>query len=270
MSRLAGRVPAPVLGGLIAAALVVVAVVVILVTDDPEGSTLPPRDPGEPRVDWGEPESGDPTALVMVLHGGGWQASDAEYESQRGVAEGLQDEGYATVRVGYDEGATGLEQIEEIYEEGRRRYPDLPICVNGISAGGHLGLMLATREPDLDCVITTAAPTDLTTLAEQGGRDAYDAAVEAFGKDKLATYSPVRFADQIQAEVMMVVAESDPTVPAEQGREMARALPDAELIVLPPGPVPAVSAHFGGVAEGSEQDAIERELAFLQQATQGS
>jgi acetyl esterase/lipase len=270
MRRIAGRVPGAWLGALGGVALAAVIVALVVLTDDTPESDLPPREPGEPRLDWGEPEDEDPVALVMVLHGGGWEPSDSEYRNQEPVAENLQKEGYATVRVGYDEGATGFQQIEDVYAEGQRRYPNLPICVNGISAGGHLGLMLATREPDLDCVITTAAPTDLTTLGKQGGREAYAAAVEAFGMNQLATYSPVRFADQIEAKILMVAAESDPTVPADQSREMAEALPSAELIILPPGPEPALSAHFAGVAEGAELEALERQLAFLEEATQAS
>jgi hypothetical protein len=50
----------------------------------------------------------------------------------------------------------------------------------------------------------------------------------------------------------------------EQGRELKQALPSAELLVLPPGPVPFV--HGLGVTQSSVQDAEQRETAFLQQA----
>jgi acetyl esterase/lipase len=226
---------------------------------------------GGARVAWGEP-TGDPKGLVMLIHGGGWQPSDSEYEQQRQNARSLQDQGYATVAIGYDEGAKGFRQVVEVYKEAREQYPNLPICASGISAGGHLALMLAVREPDLDCVLALAAPTDLTTLAEDdpSGDEAYRAAVKAFGEDRLAEFSPLRYADRIKAKVLMIIAESDPIAPVAQDRKLAAALPGAELVVLPPGPLSVPFAHFGGVQEDAQNVVIEEDLNFLEMATEGS
>jgi acetyl esterase/lipase len=226
---------------------------------------------GGARVSWGEPASGNPKAVVMLLHGGGWQPSPAGYEGQKKSAPVLQDQGYATVAIGYDAGAKGFRQIVEVYKEARRQYPDLPICASGISAGGHLALMLATREPDLDCVMALSSPVDLTTLAEQDPEDeeSYDAAVKAFGAGKLATFSPVRYADRIRAKVLLIQAEDDPLVPVEQADELKRALPDAQVLILETGDTPAVFAHGGGVQEDAQNTVIEREFDFLQQSTVG-
>jgi dipeptidyl aminopeptidase/acylaminoacyl peptidase len=228
-------------------------------------------EPGMPRVSWGEPGDGDPAGLIMLLHGGGWQPSRAGYEEQRQNAGRLQDLGYATVAIGYSEGARGFRQIQDVYSEARRRYPDLPICASGTSAGGHLALMLATREPDLACVVDLSGPIDLRTLAEQDEEDdeAHREAVKAFGKDELAKYSPVRYADRIKAKVLMIIAEADPVNPVEQGDELERALPDAELLVLPEGPVQAPFSHFGGVTPEAQDEVVQRQLAFIQEATQG-
>lgn len=223
------------------------------------------------RVTWGEPPGGHPAGVVMLIHGGGWQPSPSGYEEQKANAKVVQGQGYATVAVGYDAGAKGFRQITDVYEEARARYPGLPICATGISAGGHLALMLATRQPDLTCVITLAAPTDLTTLGKQDahGDEAYQAAIAAFGRDQLATFSPVRYADRIRAKVLMIEGETDPIDPVDQGRELARALPGAQLLVLPPGPVPVEFAHYGGVQPGAQNTVIQREFEFLKQATQG-
>lgn len=224
--------------------------------------------PGAARVSWGEPS--DPKAVVMLIHGGGWQPSDSGYEEQKANAENFQDQGYATVAIGYDEGAKGFRQVVDVYREAQRRYPDLPICASGISAGGNLALMLATREPDLTCVVALAAPTDLTSLAEQDpeGDEAHQAAVKAFGKDQLAKFSPVRYADRIKAKVLLILSESDPVDPVDQGEELARVLPDLELLVLPPGPVQAAFAHWGGVQPDAQQIVVERVVEFLDAATQ--
>jgi dipeptidyl aminopeptidase/acylaminoacyl peptidase len=226
-------------------------------------------DVGSARVSWGEPEDGKPTALVMLIHGGGWRASESAYEEQKANAKNFQREGYATVAIDYAPGAQGFRQIEDVYGAARQRYPGLPICASGISAGGHLALMLAAREPDLTCVLTLVAPTDLTTLVAQDpeGDEAYNAAVRAFGNNGLAKFSPVRYADRIKAKVLMVVAEDDPVVPADQGRELAQALPSAQLIVLPPGPDQAQWAHFAGVQPDAQNLVIERDFDFLKEAT---
>jgi acetyl esterase/lipase len=225
---------------------------------------------GGAQVSWGEPDDGHPTALVMLIHGGGWRASESGYEDQKTNAATFQREGYATAAIDYDDGAKGFRQIVDVYKAARERYPGLPICASGISAGGNFALMLATREPDLDCVLALVPPTDLTSLAEQDpeGDEAYRAAVTALGKDQLAKFSPIRYANRIKAQVLLVVAETDPIVPADQGRELAQALPGAQLLVLPPGPVHAEWAHFGGVQPDAQNIVLERDFEFLKQATQ--
>jgi dipeptidyl aminopeptidase/acylaminoacyl peptidase len=221
------------------------------------------------RVSWGEPDGGDPTAVMMLLHGGGWQRSDSGYEEQKANAKVVQEQGYATVAVGYDAGAKGFQQVVDVYKAARERYPDLPICAVGISAGGNLALNLAAREPDLDCVVSLSAPTDLTTVAQQDpqGEEAYKAAVEAFGKNALVKFSPVRHADQIKAKVLLIAADTDPIVPAAQSRELAQALPGVQLVDLPAGPDQVEWAHFGRVQPDAQQIVIQREFDFLKQAT---
>lgn len=202
-----------------------------------------------PRVTWGNPPEGqDPKAVVILLHAGGWQPSLEGYREQVQFGEQLQTGGYATVAIGYSAGAEGFREVEHIYQEARHRYPGVPICAMGASAGGNLSLMLATREPDLACVISVAGPTDLTTLAEQGSKQGEEYAVTAFGRDHLAEFSPVRFADEIHAKVLMVMARNDPLVPFQQALELKQALPSAELNVLPPGDVGFVHSSVDGDA----------------------
>ena len=222
------------------------------------------------RVYWGEPSSGDPIAVLMLLPGGGWERNPTEYEGQVQAGKSLNGQGYATVAVEYDSGIKGFKQIEAVYKAAKKRYPDLPICANGISAGGHWALMLATRAPDLACVEALAAPTDLTTVAQQdpSGDEVTSAALTAFGQGGLARWSPVNYANKIKAKVLLIAAESDPVVPANQSRELAQALPGAQLMVVPPGDVPVPWAHYGGVPADAQNEVITRELDFLKQAIQ--
>jgi acetyl esterase/lipase len=257
------------IGGAVGVVAIVVAVIAATSSDPPP--PLPPdeRGPGEARVAWGEPDDGDPRGVVMLIHGGGWERSPTEYQTTKNLGPPLNDEGYATVAIGYDEGEVGFRQIEAVYDKARKRYPGTPICALGISAGANLSLNLAAREPDLDCVIGMATPTDLTTLAEQGGKLAHDQAVAAFGRDRLEEFSPALHADEIQARVLLIAAESDPVVPADQSREFGEASPAAEVDVYPAGDFPVFWAHNGGVEEGANEDVAEQEVAFLDEATKG-
>ena len=257
------------LGGGLAAALAIVAVVSGCGSSNggADLSACKNRSRGLPTVTWAIPTP-NPSAVVILLHGGGWQPNPGGYRAQVKYGKAIQAGGAVTVAVGYGTGATGLRQIEDVYSKARRCFPNAPICAVGDSAGGNLALMLATREPDLSCVIARAAPTDLTALAAQGGSETHQLALDAFGEQGLAKFSPVRRADAIHARVLVIMAESDPLVPAAQGRELKRALPDAELIVLPPGPAPFV--HGLGVTPSALQAANQREVAFLGQAAPAS
>jgi acetyl esterase/lipase len=221
---------------------------------------------GTPIVKWGEPEHGPPKGVVILLHGGGWRSSRAGFEQEMPFAKTLQARGYATVVIGYSSGIRGFREIEDTYAQVQRRYAGLPICAHGISAGGHLALMLATREPDLDCVVDLVGPADLTTLADQGGAEVQQLAVNAFGKDGLARWSPIAYTRRIKAKVLMVMAQTDPVVPAEQGPEFAKAFPSVKLVMIPPGSVSVWWMHGATVPPGSEEGVVKRQEAFIAQA----
>jgi dipeptidyl aminopeptidase/acylaminoacyl peptidase len=229
-----------------------------------------PKGSGGAITKWGSPAGNqDPKGVVMLLHGGGWQPSRTAFESEFPTAQGLQQAGLATVVVGYDEGATGFQEIEHVYSKARQRYPDLPICVHGISAGANLGLMLAAREPDLSCVLAIAAPTDLTTLKDQGGTEAYDLAKAAFGEDQLAKFSPVRYADQIDAKVLLLNGESDPIVPVAQAQEFVRARPETQVDIIPNGSTPLQFLHGATVDATAGRAALLRGYEFIVDSLNG-
>lgn len=233
----------------------------------------PPASPGKPRAVWGRPPDGlSPRGLVILIHGGGWRGIDPEaFRQTLAVATLVQRLGYATLTVDYRQGAAGIADVNSFYREARRRVgPHLPICAYGSSAGGHIGLMLAVENPDLNCVIDLAGPTDLPALRRDGhGSAAYDIALHAFGADTLARLSPALHAASINAKLLLVYAKDDPLVPVAQAREMARADPRAQLIVLPPGRAGFVHTGVGapvadtGVSLTALRDAQRAEIDFL-------
>jgi acetyl esterase/lipase len=211
---------------------------------------------------WGEPAGVAPRGVVLLLPGGGWQPpSPASYRQEEALGTLIQRGGFATVTVEYGPGVAGFHQIESVYAEARRRYPGVPICALGLSAGGHLALMLAIHHQGLDCVIDLAGPTDLRTLAKQGSPLVYQGAVKAFGSGALGSWSPVRHAHAIDAKVLMVYAANDRIVPLAQADELKRVLPDAGLVVLPRGSAAFVHSRVDPAALAR---ASRRQEAFLE------
>jgi acetyl esterase/lipase len=211
----------------------------------------------------------------MLIHGGGWSGiNPAAFQSEVAIAPIFNALGFETMAIEYRKGALGVHDIQAAYDRARKRFGrKLPICAVGPSAGGHLALMLAVRNPSLACVISQAGPSDLPALKTQpGGDGAYKLATEAFGDNAsvLAANSPALHASSIKAKVMLVYAANDPVVPVAQGEEMKRADPSATLIVLPPGTATFVHTGVGvspaqsGVSKTAKQAASAAEVRFLE------
>lgn len=231
-------------------------------------SHQPPKRQAQPAAEWGMPASGHPRALILLIPGGGWEATGATQIRNQltGLIASFRGLGYETLAFGYRAGAQGIRDGEMFYRLARKRVgPKLPICALGLSAGGHIAMMLATMDPRLACVVDVAGPADLPALAKQpGGTFGYQLAVKAFGTGQLTAYSPALHARSIRAKLLMLFAQNDPIVPVAQGQDMARALPGSQLIILPPGPVPFVHS---GVAASPYQTALKTVETFVAQAT---
>ncbi len=233
--------------------------------------------PGLPKGVWGGPRGRVPHAVLMLIHGGSWTGiSPASFNATLGTAAVLQTLGYETFTVDYRRGAQGVTDLDNLYVAARQQVgPSVPICAIGVSAGGHLALVLAEHHPDLACVIDFAGPTDLPALRTEphGQLSAYTIALTAFGAAPLAELSPALHPGTIKAKLMLLYAQTDPLVPVEQGRIMARAYPSAQLIVLPPGSAPFVHTGVGAPAQTTGVDptarlrADQQEQAFLRAAT---
>lgn len=211
----------------------------------------------------------------MLIHGGSWSGLNrAAYQSMLAIAPIFRSFGFETLTVDYRQGAQGVRDVEALYRDARRQVgQSIPICAVGVSAGGHLALMLAVRFPDLACAISFAGPTDLPAFrTEPGGGPGYRIVVGAFGTGALTRLSPALHAGSIRAKLLLVYAQNDPLVPVAQGYAMAHADPSAKLIVLPPGSAPFVHTGVGapvqssGVSASAYSKAQSAEVAFLEQA----
>jgi pimeloyl-ACP methyl ester carboxylesterase len=240
--------------------------------DDAAALTAPAGDPQLPPAQLGaaipKRYRDAPRALVILIRGGGWEGPlPALVRAQQGPARDLRRQGFAVLNPDYRAGERGLRDLLVRYDEGRRAYPDTPVCLYGQSAGATLALLIAAKRPETACVISQAGPTDLRALARQrGGGETSRLATVAFGRARLGTFSPVRVARRIRARVLQISALNDPLVPAAQARELDRLLPDAELVELPAGDAPFVHSSVDG---GALTKALERLAALLDDAAAG-
>lgn len=236
-------------------------------------SSPTPTTPALPQPVYGQPAGGvSPRALIILVHGGGWLGIDpVAFKDTLAVATLIQRLGYETLTVEYRHGAQGVDDVDAAYRRARRKVgPHLPICAFGSSAGGHISLMLAVRNPDLNCVVDLAGPSDLPALRrDPHGKAAYKVALQAFGTGPLAELSPALHAGSIKAKLLLVYAQNDPLVPVSQGHMMAQADPQAQLVVLPPGHSGFIHTGVGapvsasGVNTAALAKAQTTELSFI-------
>ncbi|HEX5899712.1 MAG TPA: hypothetical protein VFY32_09970 [Solirubrobacteraceae bacterium] len=196
--------------------------------------SLPAR--GRTLVAWTAPH-GRPAGVVLVLHGGAWRAAGRRTAALMDVrARTFAGWGWAAAVVDYRAFADAPGDVARAYDAAHARFPGLPICAYGESAGGQLALMLAVRRP-LRCVIDAAGPVDLPRLGGTPQADWVRAkALAAFGD--LRDASPTHHAAAIRAPVLAGYAAADRIVPATQGRYLERALSRARVIELGAGAGP--------------------------------
>jgi acetyl esterase/lipase len=219
--------------------------------------SLPAR--GRTLVAWTSPH-GRPAGVVLVVHGGAWRAAGPRTVALMDArARSFAGWGWAAAVVDYRAFADAPGDVVRAYDAAHARFPGLPICAYGESAGGHLALMLALRRP-LACVIDAAGPVDLPRLDGTPQADWVRAkALAAFGD--LRDASPTHHAAAIHAPVLAGYAAADRIVPASQGRYLERALPHARVIELGAGAGPRfVHASVPAAALRSWWSAVRAQL----------
>jgi hypothetical protein len=201
---------------------------------------LPPLASGErPFVATLTPD-GPVRGVVIGIHGGAWYGVGRELSmTVRDDLERWRRHGWRGVIVDYPPGGDAPASVLRAYDRVRARYgPDLPICLYGESAGGQLALMVAAQRHDVACVETAGAPTDLgaidpslSALAEHADRNART----AFPGDELAAASPIRFAGDIRARLLLTHLRGDRVIGVAHAERMAEVAGRSELLVLEPG-----------------------------------
>jgi acetyl esterase/lipase len=181
---------------------------------------------------------------VLYVHGGGWVYSGPAMTRNRTVRR-WRGEGVAVWSTDYRPGAASLGDVERAYATVRRRVGlRRRVCLHGESAGAQLALMVAAREPSVDCVISDSGVVDLAAVPRTSElRPIIDGALLAHGG--LRRWDPLTNARRIRQPVLLVAHRDDPVVSPDQSRRLAAALAHAAFIELPPGPRTGPASYHG-------------------------
>jgi acetyl esterase/lipase len=173
------------------------------------------------------PAGPGPSPLVVVLHGGWWQARRTRTKLYtRPLSVDLVRHGFAVLNAEYRRVGGGggwpatFDDARAIVALAREQPEAGAIAVLGHSAGGHLALY-AAAEGGVDAVVGLAAPSDLEarpgpeTLALMGG-------APAEVPDRYALGSPIRRVP-LGAPVLLVHGVRDEVVPPRRSQDFATA-----------------------------------------------
>lgn len=204
-----------------------------------------------------------PKGVVLIVHGGGWkETSDADIALMRPVAKAFNDAGWST-RIQAQHG--GLQSYADVINgvaSLKKSYGSTPLCIYGESSGGHLALLTAAAMGDhVRCVIAEAAPTWLNAPGDTGGHQyVRGLAISAFTESALGVFSPLTYAAQTRAQILMVSAENDPLIAPWQAQMYAARKPGTKTVLLPPGDVRWIHSD---VSPAALRSAGKRVLSFL-------
>jgi len=180
--------------------------------------------------------------LVVYIHGGGWRSGSRDIF--RPVIQQMAQRGYVAATVSYrlaplHTWPTQINDVEESVRWLRSNAKQYKIDVHrvgavGVSAGGHLALMLGLRprasvnDAGVDVVVNYYGPTDLTSTAFVG--KAKNIAWGLIGKkgkgdpEAYASASPLTYVSRGDSPILTFHGSDDETVPAEQAQRLHRAL----------------------------------------------
>jgi len=189
--------------------------------------------------------------LVMLVHGGPWVRDVWGFDH---VVQFLANRGYAVLQINYrgsigyglDFAAASKGQIggaiqDDITDAVRwaiqKGFADPKrIAIMGASYGGYSTLFALAKEPGLyRCGIDVAGVTDWPALRESREQEEYKIAAAYWEKRvgsmkdeavhrRLAEVSPVNFAEQIRAPLLIVHGKEDQVVPLAQSKKLVSLL----------------------------------------------
>ncbi|MDR2850096.1 MAG: alpha/beta hydrolase, partial [Verrucomicrobiota bacterium] len=214
-----------------------------------------------------------PLPLILLIHGGGWEAGDKE--GVRGYARFFVDQGFAAAGINYRLRPAHLlpTQITDCQSAVRwlrghaKDYNLDPARVGawGHSAGGHLAAALGAGA-DVQAVCDFCGPTDFTDYAGDGkpinGLPAFFGGALAEKWDAVLQASPALRVTRDSAPMLIVHAPDDELVPLAQSRKLLAALQTNGV----PGELIELAAGTGGHGsrDFNSPDTARRVMEFFE------
>lgn len=170
-----------------------------------------------------------PLGTVVLVPGSGFNGAGVKNADRMSLRiASWRQWGFRTRVATYRRGRAGLVDVMRTVRAAQAALPDLPVCLYGESSGGTWALLVAARNPDVDCVVVLVAPTDQETLARSTEHPARHLARvvwpryfgPATGDDYYEPFD-VWSARTLDVPVLAVYAESDRIVPPQQGELFA-------------------------------------------------
>jgi acetyl esterase/lipase len=192
-----------------------------------------------------------PLPAIVLIHGGGWYAGSKD--DCRGLARGFAEQGYVAITAGYRLAPANRfpAQLEDVKCAVRWLRADPERChvdpdhigVLGMSAGGHLALLLGLTDPrdgfegdggypeqssKVQAVVNLMGPTDLARPGWPAATEKMLADLLGGGRDRIPaaywTASPMAYVRPNAPPVLTIHGTMDALVPYEQAQLFHAAL----------------------------------------------
>lgn len=200
-----------------------------------------------------EPVNGTTPPLIVLIHGGCWlNAYDIRHTFP--LSSALAEAGYAVWSIEYrrsgDEGGAwpgSLEDVREglVFTSRLESYPvDMSrMVIMGHSAGGHLALLAASENKNIDAVVGLAAISDIVEYS-RGENSCQTATIDFMGgeyEENQAAYDAANpVGKPVNDRTVLLQGDIDVIVPVEQSQ-----LPGATAVVF------EGAGHFDWVHPGT-------------------
>ncbi len=242
-------------------------------------------------LDLARPEKLDkPTACIVFIHGGGWQAGNRKVHT--GHILKVAERGFvaATIQYRLVPQATWPAQIEDVKcairylraNAEKHQIDPNKIGAVGFSAGAHLAMLLGTMDPQdglegsgghagqsskVKAVVAYFGPTDLSAEFPTKPFDipaliqALLGGTAAERPDAYKAASPITYVDQGDAPTLIYQGTKDVLVPFSQAAAMADAMTKAGM----PGRVELLIGAGHGWGEPEQSHTVEGTQAFFKE-----
>ncbi len=180
---------------------------------------------------------------MLMVHGGGWTGPGPKAQAALMTMPGevLSGRSWRIVSVDYHSGSAGLQDVIDAAGAELASPAGGPLCIYGESAGAQLALVAASRLSGVDCVVAMGPPADFEAYqaevraSNDSGRQiiaAQMAAVWGQTPEERAPNDPVKVANSIRGDVLIMREGDDALIPIEQVENFIAARPTTERMEL--------------------------------------